>query len=163
MRLRIDDEGSRLRGVLEYIQEDQAFQFSVNDPAELTKRLGQLGTFSLVIGTLQLEVAVETGLLLFAHGYCPQAGWVHKPLGSPKFKKASTVRVSPDQLPVAGTSLELASPESVAIEMDDASGWLRLRIVGGMSGTLVLIADGIVIDLHGQGIGGVWLRSRPRS
>ncbi|MFE5209808.1 hypothetical protein [Streptomyces sp. NPDC056600] len=64
-------EGPPLEGVLAYTESEYGFSFSVRDGQALSVRLGSQGVTSVVIGTLQLEVDIESGEVLFAWGYLP--------------------------------------------------------------------------------------------
>lgn len=59
MKFSIQD-GSSIEGVLTYDESEYGFSFSAQNGEALSERLGSEGVTSLLIGTLQLEVDIES-------------------------------------------------------------------------------------------------------
>jgi hypothetical protein len=67
-------QGNMLKGRLDYIHLDKAFDFSPTDEKDLKPYHGKTAAL-LVSSTLQIEFSAETGRLLFIWGYSPTESW----------------------------------------------------------------------------------------
>jgi hypothetical protein len=122
---------SPVRGQLRYVTGDHAFNFWM-DPDEQGARRGNRGTTSFVINTLQLEVAIDTSLCLYAWGYCPVQSWKASSLSSPVPSRGS-LRAYPAKPLVPGVSVGLESTTSTDAWFDPASGWFCMGDKDGAS------------------------------
>jgi hypothetical protein len=61
-----------LQGELFYNRSEQSFDFVSMSRSGVRRRMGDLGPTSVLIGTLQIEIGVETGTLLYVWGYHPE-------------------------------------------------------------------------------------------
>ena len=112
-----------LPGRVVYRAADYAFDFEIQSHKDLSDRVGQHGTTSLLIGTLQIEVSIETGLLLYVWGYCPSTQWSRATV-IPAFRKSGCVKlISSNRLEV-GISEKYVKIMQWPIVYDDESGWI---------------------------------------
>lgn len=136
-----------LEGALSYIESDHAFNFTPSSRQALLSRVGDLGTTSLSIGTLQIEVAVQTGIVLFVWGYLPKPHWK---AGTVKVGTAvpGVVRVVDSPVLESGVSVDLASRSNPAITYDHNTGWIRVSAQTGSSmEDEILVATSTVLCL----------------
>jgi hypothetical protein len=108
--------GARVRRPLEglptFVERDHAFNFK---PALREPR----GRTSLAFGTLQIEVSVETGRLLYVWGYAPVSGWRRDRVVTPEIV-AGSVQVMDMQL-IRGVSVGVVK-DPIKV-FDPETGW----------------------------------------
>ena len=75
MQLISSQEFTKLEGQLIYNSEEYSFDFRPRSNQELSNRVGNEGTTSITIDTLQIEVDIESGLALYVFGYYPYKIW----------------------------------------------------------------------------------------
>lgn len=120
----VSPEEGLLPGILIYVQQDHAFDFQPAAPDELSRAAGGKGTASLLVGSLQIEVGVESGRFLFVWGYHPMATWREAQLHAPV--------ACPGAIVLANSNLEhgISQPLTEVGEWttvyDRQSGWVRL-------------------------------------
>lgn len=151
-------ESAPLTGALLYRSEEYSFDFVPESAEDVRTRAGSRGTTSLLLGTLQLETGVETGLVLFPWGFHPKKLWrsgvVTRPIARP-----GTVRA------VTSSPLEVG----VSLEVDERSEWLTwydprstevcFRRDGSPEPSqLIEFATGAVAGIVGGELVGIWLR-----
>jgi len=113
-----------LRGELVYRAYEHSFDFKVNSSSELAERIGNKGTTSLLIGTLQIEVGIEIGAALFVWGlHSHISQWRRDHLSAVSAKK-SGIRVIFDEEPVIGVSQGLADVGEWYTAFDPNTGWI---------------------------------------
>lgn len=87
MQFVLDENVARIEGRLLYRIDEHSFDFEVNDQSKaMLIQQGNRSTTSILIGSLQLEVSVETGMLLYGWGYFPRYTWktYHLPKRNPR-------------------------------------------------------------------------------
>jgi hypothetical protein len=151
--------GEPLTGQLLYRVGEHGFMFQVADHAEAQQRAGSDGVMSVVADTLQIEVGVETGQLLFAWGYLPASSWVDAELQRPKFVPGTLKLKALDELE-PGVSFSITRGVDWKAEFDRSAGWLRVFTLSEPSGVAVQIADGVAVGLQEDEIVEIWLRPR---
>src|SRR6266852_6308933 len=112
-----------LSGECVYRAYEYSFDFIPADPKEVIRRAGEPGTTSLVIGTLQLEVGIATGALLYAWGYHPHTSWRQDRLPRVSSQEGC-VTVLFDEEPVIGVSQGLAEVGEWQTTYDEGTGWI---------------------------------------
>lgn len=120
-QLSIHTEMTALRGRPQYIIEDYSFDFKMAGDDEFNVRTGLLGTTSIAIGTLQIELSVQTHICLFAWGYCPYSCWAAASLCTPSHIEGALM-VQDTHL-VAGVSVSVGMPAQPTTRFDPHSGW----------------------------------------
>ncbi|MGW0606262.1 hypothetical protein [Streptomyces sp. NPDC002640] len=148
-------EGPPLEGVLVYTESEYGFSFRARDGEALGARLGSQGVTSVVIGTLQLEVDIESGEVLFAWGYLPNVRSVVAETEPPR-AVAGRVLVSPEERFDHGISVRVPG-DDWRVTHDPSSGTVAVRLNGDSGATFVRIADGTVLGLDGGHLVSVWL------
>jgi hypothetical protein len=148
---------SPFRGHARYIIGDHAFRFEM-DLDEKVNREGTRGKTSFVIGTLQLEVAVDSCICLYIWGYCPMAGWIRCSL-SPPVAQGGALRVTPEEPLVTGVSIGLENMVEANAWFDPDSGWFCMGKKEVPSGTTAVeFATGCVAVLSHGRLSSFWIR-----
>lgn len=150
--------GTPLAGVLRYSRTDMGFSFEAASLPDLAMRAGSQGMSSLVIDTLQLEVGVETGQILYAWGYCPESSWLPAVLEPPVYSDARiTVKVDP---PLEESISVSISRTPWKIQVDRDSEWVLISPSEATGERVVKIADGILLGLVEAKLNSIWLCPR---
>jgi hypothetical protein len=147
----------KLPGRLIYRAYEYSFDFEVGLESELTKRAGSQGTTSLLLDTLQIEIGVETGTVLFVWGLHPHTKWVKERL-APFSARPGSVRVLLDRLPTVGVSESLKDISQVRTTYDPNTGWIRISPGQDLSEDYIEFADNTVIGLANEKLTSLWLR-----
>lgn len=113
-----------LKGQLVYRAYEYSFDFQVGSQQELASRAGSKGTTSLLIGTLQIEIGIETGAALFVWGlHSHSAQWRRDSLSRPS-AQPGCVKAVFDEEPIMGVSKGLAEVGEWQTTYDPKSGWV---------------------------------------
>jgi hypothetical protein len=138
-----------------YAGEDYAFNFRM-DLREKENRVGKHGTTSFVVGTLQLEVAVDNPFCLYVWGYCPMGRWERSSLSPPMAQRGS-LRASYEKSLISGVSVGIEEMMPANYWFDPDSGWFcagtteaaspGAQAVEFASGCLAVVADGRLLSL----------------
>lgn len=146
----------RIGGLLVYRERESSFDFHPDSPVDLADAIGSMGTTSLAMGTLQIEVGVETGRLLYAWGLLPRNLWSSKRLPLPSKRDGGLTLMNHDL--EAGISEKVAESDKCLTLHDRDSGWIRHSTSEEIDeDTFVEVADGVVIGLLNGGLVSVWL------
>ncbi len=144
-------------GVLVYDSGEYSFRF---ERSELG--VTEQGVTSLSIGTLQVEVDVATGQVLFVWGLHPHTRW-REGRARPERVVDGGVAVRVDQELVSGISVTLVEVGEWVTTCDSASGWVHVHPLGWSDdGLQVRIADGTVLGLKEGELSSVWLKPSVR-
>jgi hypothetical protein len=154
MKFSIQD-GYRLEGVLTYSESEYGFSFSAQSGESLSERLGSEGVASVLIGTLQLEVDIESREVLFAWGYFPNVRAVAVELIAPRFNPGR-VFISSDHSFEPGVSFEVPG-DRWRVSHDPSSGWVAIRLSDAADAEFVQIASGTVLGVKDGDLVSVWL------
>ncbi|KOX30065.1 hypothetical protein ADK67_09870 [Saccharothrix sp. NRRL B-16348] len=141
--------------MLTYDESEYGFSFSASSDEPLSERLGSEGVASVLIGTLQLEVGIESREVLFAWGYFPNVRGVTAELGAPDFI-AGRVFISSDHAFEPGVSFEVPG-DGLRVSYDPSSGWVALRLKDALDAKFVQIASGVVLGIDTGYLVSVWL------
>jgi hypothetical protein len=146
-----------LEGILKYVEAEHSFMFDVASPADLQARSGAAGVTSLSVGTLQIEVGVETGRVLFVWGLHPRVNWNIRPIGRPSAVEVGA-RVEASVPLQRGVTLPLAPVGAWTTSFDDATGWVRVaKFADSRSEQDLLVATGIALGLTNAVLDSLWL------
>jgi hypothetical protein len=158
MRFVKDLTENALEGILVYSQREHSLSFTPSMPQDFLDRVGEGSVTSLLIGTLQIEVATNSGALLYVWGYHPSHSWKAGDLEAP-FARRGSVTVHPDRALVAGVSISLKAVGDWPTVYDPHSGWLRVGLTqDGVPVDHVLFAEDAVASLSGEELTALWLR-----
>ena len=157
MRFLLLPDLAPLSGLLRYVEPEHSFNFDAGSPADLQRRTGRAGVTSMSIGTLQLEVGIESGLVLFAWGLHPSISWNRESIGRPHTVPGG-LRVE-SELPLQrGVSLALAPVGAWVTSFDEASGWVRIsQDPNHASAVEVAVATGVALGVTDGRLDAVWL------
>ncbi|MER6075359.1 hypothetical protein ABT187_42605 [Streptomyces sp. NPDC001817] len=109
----------------------------------------------MLIGTLQLEVDIESGEVLFAWGYFPNVRGKVAELGVPNCLPGR-VFISSDHSFQPGVSVEVPG-RGWRVSYDPSSGWVAMRLKDAADAKFVQIASGIVLGIDTGDLVSVWL------
>lgn len=154
-----DSDGSALDGVLHYIEAEYSFRFDAESPQDLFERVGDDGVTSLLIGTLQIEVAVESGAALFVWGLHPHLDWHPRSIGTPVAQIAS-LRLSDLSVLQRGVSIRIARVGEWTTFYDEVTGWIQVSsdaVADADADERFMIATGTVLGLRAGGLHSIWL------
>lgn len=158
MRLLISQEWGSLGGQLVYRASEYSFDFEPKSRAEVARRAGREGTTSILIGTLQIEMGIETGIALFVWGLHPHAAWSrgHLPRITPR---AGGVKMLLDEEPAVGISQSLAEVGEWLTTYDPNTGWLCVSSKQErQADEYVEFADNVVAGITDERLLSLWLR-----
>lgn len=149
---------SPLDGVLRYVDTEHSFTFDVGSPAEALARAGSSGVTSVSVGTLQIEVGVQTGMVLYVWGLHPRTSWKATKLSAP-ISVAGGVKVDVGEPLQRGASVQIAPVGVMTTLYDAETGWVRIGSTPtGTSDQMILVATGIVLGLSEGRLDGLWLQ-----
>lgn len=151
------EEGSPLEGVLKYSAEDYSLRFELNPLRDRPARLGVSGLASIMIGTLQLEVDIESRLLLFAWGLHPKTLWIDGS-GAPHDAHPGRVKVGKGVRLQEGVAIPMSRVGEWSTIYDSKSKWARLTKDFNIPDEIqVTISSGVVIGLRQKYLNSVWM------
>jgi hypothetical protein len=159
MRFFIEYNCVPLKGELVYRAYEHSFDFKVESQPDLVHRAGSKGTTSLLIGTLQIEIGIETGAALFAwglHSHITQ--WREDRLPTISSQKGC-VNVLFDEEPTIGVSQGLAEVGEWQTTYDPSTGWISVSSnEREAADTYVEFADNTIAGLADKQLISLWLR-----
>jgi len=151
-----------LPGRLHYVERDHSFRFESASSDLESARTGGEGEASLALGTLQLHFGVETGLVLYADGYCPKQSWRPDKLAMPT-AATGAVQVTLDRDVVPGVGYRVDGLVRVEAVHVVSARWLRLS--GGTppdpAAEYVEVAQGVVLEIRSGALLALWLHPEP--
>lgn len=149
-------KGKALSGILAYVRQDHAFDFRPLDPEQLSAAVGAMGTTSLLIGSLQIEVSVETGRFLFAWGYHPMQAWEEGTVHPLAYQPGHVSLVKANLKP--GVSEAIAEVGEWPTVQDRSTGWVQVRDPVIESATAIEFAEDAVAGIADDRLVALWLR-----
>lgn len=149
--------GDALEGWLCYDESEHSFRFTAGSPLDVADRAGAGGQTSLSIGTLQIEVGVSTGIVLFVWGLHPRAQWRVRSIGAPRAEPGVVRVLCPEHLRT-GVSVGISEVGSWSTVYDPGAGWVRVSPGEETDDEQVLIASDTVVGLRRGHLSSVWLR-----
>ncbi len=166
VRFLVDQTLTPLKGSLVYNSNDSAFDFEPYQDQQLIQRIGPSSTSSLTIGTLQIEVGVDTSIALHVWGLMPQASWKRGDLpyidaqpGGVKIALADEEWPHLDR----GTSIGLVEINEWPTVFDPKSGWLCIGSPDtDNSSSCVEFASDTIAVIKGDILTAVWLHPKIR-
>ncbi|SNS91794.1 hypothetical protein [Pseudomonas segetis] len=148
-----------LSGRLIYRESEYSIDFVDCSREEIALRTGGQGCCSLVIGTLQIEVGVETGRLLYPWGLCPLINCEPKHMPMNHIDCGSIYIESAGFELVAGVAIEIPGSNLWQMFKDMATGWIcigdydmgdKIRLVQFSKSAMISLSDEVAIA--------VWIR-----
>ena len=153
-------EAEPIIGELLYRPIEYSIDFDPESRASLDERMGSEGVTSIMFATLQIEVAVESGELLYPWGLFPNTRWRNGPLQPPRFV-TGRVRVLTDNKLQPGVSLLFPTGESWPSLRDNTSGWICVGDPTPRSEAIAIeYATNAAVVLIGSQLVSLWLRPR---
>jgi hypothetical protein len=142
-------------GQLRYDQRGLSFDFQPADPG--VARRGD-DAVELAFGSTALQVDRDSGELLGAWGYHPDAAWLNGSLGSPT-AVGGRLSVRLPAVPARGVTIRLVHPGDLTTIRDTRTGWIRLGRTGVTTGSRYIeFATGCLAELAGGDLVALWLR-----
>lgn len=147
--------GEPITGKLSYIRSDHSFDFVATEPTDLSERAGDDGVTSLTAGTLQLEVGVAEGAVLYLWGYEPMELWKRTALEHPAAQPGHVFVRLTEPLE-SGISVPLPWGEW-STRFDPDTGTVRIGPAGSAARDFVQCASGVVLGMHDGQVDEFWL------
>jgi hypothetical protein len=122
MRFRFETGSSPTPGQPSYAVEDHALTYDLQRDEDVQLGASPRHT-SLSIGTIQIEVSLDTYQCLYVWGYCPSTHWKKSSLSTP-IAKRGRVFVETDAPLFAGVSVGIEQMSKAKVRFDIKSGWL---------------------------------------
>lgn len=159
MFFEIDTSLPPIQGALLYVQSEHSIDFEPSFLNAVSTRTGVGGSASLSVGTLQIEVAVASGLLMYPWGYFPSGAWIRRQLSPVEFESAS-IRCVPTFALDAGVSYVIPESERWSTYYDETSGWLCSTDRPILLETVRIFefASSVAASLDGNRLTSLWLR-----
>jgi len=155
--VRFRDDDTPLDGVLRYVDSEYSFNFDVGSPVDLSRRAGESGVTSILIGTLQIEVGVASKRALYVGGLHPRSRWAPAELAAPRVS-ASAAFLDPDRPFAAGVSVAVAPVGAWSTRFDAGSGWIRVAPDATADDAVAQIAAGILLGERDGQLHSIWLQ-----
>lgn len=149
--------GTALGGTLLFSEGEHSFRFEPRSIIDLSARTGDLGLTSASVGTLQLELDIESGRVLFVWGLHPRASW-SRGRAQPRGALEGSVRRVPASGLVRGVAVSLAPVGAWKTVHDPSTGWVRVHRDKGDDHEAVVVATGTVLGLTSGCLNSVWLQ-----
>lgn len=151
-----------LPGTLEYRSADHAFAFEPDIDAAEWKELLAGERSSLAIDTLQIEVSVPTGRMLYVWGYHPVERWSKATLNPPA-SGPGALKVQSSDAMIPGASLAIDNGSPWITSHDSRSGWICVRSPSReqVSDAVEFASDSIA-EVAGARLVALWLHPRIR-
>ncbi len=141
-----------------YVTEDHAFSFNPKVSPHALEIVGDAGTTSLALGTLQLEVSIRTRRCLWLWGYSPQTGWARARVEAPPAEEGGVQVLDADLL--SGVAIRAASDDAISRVFDRDSGWFALLTSSEPKGKAVLLATDTVVLVDAGKLAAVYVRPK---
>jgi len=157
MIFEIGDTPEPLPGAPFYSAQDYALGYRVEDPNEAARRRGSGGVTCLALNTVQIDLAIETRLCLWAWGYCPHTSWRRRTLNPPSATRGSLRVISSGSF-VVGVSIPIG-PSEWRRFFDPDKGWLCLAPDDDLvDGETVEFAHDTIAVVHPNECITLWVR-----
>lgn len=150
------EPGPALNGSLVYDDSEYSFRYEADLP-ELRGRVGGGGVTSITVGTLQVEVDVDSGQALFVWGLHPRAQWTEARLAPPRAQPGLVFFESASPFH-EGVSISEAGVGVWSTQYDSETGWVRVAPDLRPDEAQIMIADGVVVGVLGDELHSLWLR-----
>jgi|SRR5216683_1384098 len=150
-------EDAPLEGLLRYVDSEHSFDFEVGSPADLTRRAGESGVTSVLIGTLQVEVGVASRRALYVWGLHPRIRWAPAQLMPPRVEPRAAF-FDPDRPFAPGASVAVAPVGAWFTEFDAGNGWVRVASDAVADDEVAQIAEGVLLGGRAGELHSIWLQ-----
>jgi hypothetical protein len=148
----LGDAGSCLKGTLDYVSTDYAFDFhAIAKPVEHS---------SIQIASLQIAVDYK-GAVLYAYGYCPLLKHRETDLVPPAINRRARLFAHRETEWIPGIAYTIGGPTDWPIWINKRSGWVCLGdpSCNGTIEAIEFATDSIAV-LAGARLVAVWLRPK---
>ncbi|HWX66877.1 MAG TPA: hypothetical protein VNZ27_10680 [Rhodanobacter sp.] len=149
--------GAASEGDLVYIASEYSLDFVKSSNSKLDGRTGNLGAGSVSIGTLQLEVSIDSGEILFPWGLFPSARWKEQVLSKPAALPGRVILLDAPTLLKRGVSLSISTALDWETKIDRSTGWIYTGLDQSHGAAIEFATNAILILQFGT-ISGLWLK-----
>lgn len=137
-----------LTGKLLYRLRDHALDFEALSPKHAASCVGPSGQTSVAVGTVQLEVSVDSGRVLYPWGYLPRES-----LRVSKLQRlngeAGCLFVGNGARLISGITDVVADSLTVSMLRDGSGTLLQITVLPGPTDTVIEFAQGCTVGLQG--------------
>jgi hypothetical protein len=140
-----------------YVPDDYSIHF---DESHLCEEDSQEPYGSLAVGTLELSISMQNGMLRFVSGYCPSRSWVASELKTPECLFGA-VFVEDYKTMMPGVTYPVETIRSPVVRFDSRSGWLCIGDdyrVGDV--VAVQYSDDSIVLFEHSDAKSIWMRLR---
>jgi hypothetical protein len=149
-----------LQGELIYRRSEYSFDFEPMSRSGVRRRTGDFGTTSVLIGTLQIEIGIETGTFLYVWGYYPETAWKRHKLPNPTTQPGK-VSISFEEPPELSVSIGLVEFNEWTTAYDPRTGWLCVGDPApNPTAQLVEFATNTIAVIYEVQLRALWLRPK---
>lgn len=149
-----------LQGQQIYRKNEYSFDFLLDNDSMLKEHAGKMGTTSLSIGTLQIEIAIENKALLYVWGFHPYFNWQSKQIPEVETILGTVILTSDCEL-----------QQGVALSISDGQNWQTFHDASSeqivitksdefLTGTNIRINNCCIVELREGSIFSIVLRVR---
>jgi hypothetical protein len=146
MRILVRPNEPHVAGTPVYRKGEHSFDFLPAHP----ERLARAERTSIVIGTLQIEVAIPGGLLLFVWGYNPSATW-QRGVVPDRTAAVAALGVESEEPLVRGVSVRVGSSPAWITRYDPRNDWVGVVQMESEAEEYFEFATGTIAGLNHEG------------
>lgn len=158
------NQASYIDGELVYRQTEYSIDFKVASSDLLAERIGSASSTSLSLTTLQIEVGIENGELLYPWGLFPKARWHTRTLSAPNLQPGRVCLVQGGEKLQVGVSVLIPGSSSWPIVWDKDTGWICVgNDSSNQDATAVEFSKNAAVVLAGGELVSLWLRPKMAS
>ncbi|MDF7675787.1 hypothetical protein PT286_03440 [Neisseriaceae bacterium ESL0693] len=156
---KVEKTNCPLNGDLVYYQTEYSFDFINCDKNQIEILKGNADCISLCIGTLQFEMSIDTGKILYPWGYYPLETALIKTLSVPtSFYGELSVIIKNDTF-VSGVSIDIPNSERWQLYRDADSGWIFIGDIYIQDFSYsVEFAQNVIASLVDDRLVGFWMK-----
>ncbi|RAX01479.1 MULTISPECIES: hypothetical protein [unclassified Photorhabdus] len=149
-----------LSGNLIYRESEYSIDFIDYSPEEMEMLVGSQGCSSLTIGTLQIEVGIETGTLLYPWGLFSLTQCESKVLLQPEMH-GGNIYINPNELGMlSGVAIEIPGSILWKVFRDTSTGWICIGNSDEVDSSVCVVqfATNAAISLKNKLIIALWIK-----
>jgi hypothetical protein len=146
--------GPATHGRLIYRKSEYSIDFEHYSKEIHDQLVGPTGSIS--VGTLQLEISVDSGKILFPWGLFPHQEWQHCRLIAPAIMQGELYARDISNL-IIGGSVDLPGGDAWETKFDDISGWIYTG-TSELPDLSIEFADNVAASLTGNRLTGLWMK-----
>ncbi|MCC8373917.1 MULTISPECIES: hypothetical protein [Photorhabdus] len=148
-----------LQGKLIYRESEYSIDFIDYSEVEVERKTGNQGCTSLTIGTLQIEVGVESGKLLYPWGLYPLQHCESRELIIPTMLPGEIFVYLNNTKLIQGVAMDIPNINLWPAFRDPSTKWICIgddELIGGI--TVIQFADNVAMALRNDSLMSLWIK-----